>query len=121
MGAGSRQAQARHLTTDDLRVMGGYGIGRILPFAKRTKSSGRTNPGSSNNSAFSVSPITVAQHALVEFASQQAGKFGFEIDRTRALLARQVCGSFGNRNLDLGLCRDRPIEEIFSNGFGPVA
>jgi len=101
--------------------MGGYGIGRILPFAKRTKSSGRTNPGSSNNSAFSVSPITVAQHALVEFASQQAGKFGFEIDRTRALLARQVCGSFGNRNLGLGLCHDRPIEEIFSNGFGLVA
>src|SRR5882672_11706306 len=82
-----------------IRVMSGYGICKGLRHSNyaalgdtrklaATKASGRLLL--SNNSAFSVRPITVSQQSLVKFPGWKPRKFGFEIDRTRALLARQV-------------------------------
>src|SRR6202011_859832 len=39
---------------------------------------------------FSVPPIAVAQHALVELAGGQTREFSLEIDRARTLLVRQM-------------------------------
>lgn len=78
------------------RMMGGYEIG-VLPLRNADQICSRIDPLRSNNSAFSVSPITVAQEALVELSCWQAGKFGFEIDRTRALLAREMFGAEGDK------------------------
>src|SRR5882724_182388 len=79
--------------------MSGYGICKGLRHSNyaalrdtrklaATKVSGRLLL--SNNSAFSVRPITVSQQSLVKLPGWKPRKLGFEIDRTRALLARQV-------------------------------
>jgi hypothetical protein len=61
-------------------MMSGYGTKALFHSARLTKFLRRLRcscPTPSNNSAFPISPITVAQHTLVEFSSRQAGKFGF--------------------------------------------
>jgi tetratricopeptide (TPR) repeat protein len=105
---------ARHVTS--LRVMSGYGICKGLRHSNyaalgdtrklaATKASGRLLL--SNNSAFSVRPITVSQQSLVKFPGWKPRKFGFEIDRTRALLARQVLRTKSDQLIhQIGIGRD---------------
>lgn len=43
-----------------------------------------------DDSAFTVTPIAVAQKMLVQFAGRQPWQLVFEIDRARTFLARQM-------------------------------